>query len=52
MKKHQLKNEDQLRRMLQTEWDGISQDVTKKLVESVPNRLYQCYRMKGCPTRY
>ena len=29
MKKHQPKNEDQLRRILQAEWEGIGQDVTK-----------------------
>ena len=52
MKKHQPKNEDQLRRILEAEWEAIGQDVTKKLVESVPNRLYECYRMKERPTRY
>ena len=51
MKKHQPKNEDQLRLILQAEWEDIGQDVTKKLVESVPNRLYECYPMKGRPTR-
>ena len=52
MKKHQPKNEDQLRRILQAEWESMSQDVTKKLVESDPNRSYQCYRLKEHPTRY
>ena len=46
MKKHQPKKEDQLRRILQAEWEDIGQDVIKKLVESVSNRLYACYRMK------
>ncbi|CAF2761239.1 unnamed protein product [Rotaria sp. Silwood2] len=52
MKKHQPKNQDQLRQTLQAEWEGIGLDVTKKLVESVPSRLYECYRMKGYPTKY
>lgn len=52
MKKHQPKNENQLRQALQVEWYGIGSDITRKLVESVPNRLYECYRMKGYPTKY
>ena len=52
MKKHQPKNEKQLRELLQLEWNNIGEDVTKKLVESVPNRLYECSRMKGYPTKY
>ena len=52
MKKYQPKNEDQPCRILQAEWEGIGQDVTKKLVESVLNRLYECYRMKERSTRY
>ncbi|CAM4900557.1 unnamed protein product [Rotaria socialis] len=52
MKKHQPKNEKELRETLQPEWKNIGQDVTNKLVESVPNRLYECTRMKGYPTRY
>ncbi|CAF1457733.1 unnamed protein product [Rotaria sordida] len=52
MKKHQLKNENELRDILQAEWEGIGQNITNKLVESVPSRLYECLRMKGHPTRY
>ncbi|CAF4601995.1 unnamed protein product [Rotaria sp. Silwood2] len=52
MKKHQPKNENQLRDILQVEWLEIGQDVTNKLVESVPSRLHECLRMKGYPTRY
>ena len=52
MKKHQPKNEDQLRRILQAEWESMGQDVTKKLVELDPNRSYECYRIKERPTRY
>ena len=50
--KNQPKNEDQLCRILQAEWEGIGQDVTKKLVGPVSNSLYECYHMKGRPTNY
>ncbi|CAF5137711.1 unnamed protein product, partial [Rotaria sp. Silwood1] len=39
MKKHQPKNQDQLRQTLQAEWEEIGSDVTEKLVESVRSRL-------------
>lgn len=52
MKKHQPKNKDELKRYLLQEWLGIGKDVTEKLVDSVPNRLYECLQMKGYPTRY
>ncbi|CAF2093173.1 unnamed protein product [Rotaria magnacalcarata] len=52
MKKTPAKNEKELRETLQAEWKNIGQDVTNKLVESVPNRLYECTRMKRYPTRY
>ncbi|CAF1541910.1 unnamed protein product [Rotaria magnacalcarata] len=52
MKKHQPKNKDELKRYLLHEWAGIGRDVTEKLVDSVPNRLYECVKMKGYPTRY
>ena len=51
-KKHQPKKEDQLRRILQAEWESVGKNVTKKLVESDPNRSYECYCMKKRPTRY
>ena len=52
MKKHQPKNKDELKQYLLQEWLAIGTDVTEKLVDSVPNRLYECVRMKGYPTRY
>ncbi|CAF5176284.1 unnamed protein product, partial [Rotaria magnacalcarata] len=52
MKEHQPKNQKELRETLQAEWQNIGPDVTNKLVESVPNRLYECSRMKRYPTRY
>ena len=52
MKKHQPKNKDELKQYLLHQWFGIGRDVTEKLVDSVPNRLYECLKMKGYPTRY
>jgi hypothetical protein len=52
MKKHHPKNQQELRDVLLREWTGIETDVTAKLVDSVLNRLYDCVRMQGYPTRY
>ena len=52
MKKHQPRNKDELKQALLLEWNGIGLDVTEKLVDSVPNRLFECSRMNGYPTRY
>ena len=52
MKKHQPKNKEELKTILHQEWIGIGKEVTEKLVDSVPNRLYECVQMKGYPTRY
>ena len=38
--------------MLLKEWNSIGVNVTEKLVDSVPNRLYECVRAHGYPTRY
>ena len=39
MKKHHPKNKEKI---LLKEWNNIGTDVTEKLVDSVPNRLYEC----------
>ncbi|CAF3688027.1 unnamed protein product [Rotaria socialis] len=52
MKKHQPKNEKELKDILTRIWYGIEQSVLKKLVHSVPNRLNEVIRTKGYPTRY
>ena len=52
MKKHHPKNKEELKEILLKEWNNIGTDVTEKLVDSVPNRLYECVRMRGYPTRY
>ena len=52
MKKHHPSNREELKEMLLKEWNSIGTDVTEKLVDSVPNRLYECVRAHGYPTRY
>ena len=32
------------------EWNKLELPVLKKLVDSVPNRLYECTKMKDYPT--
>ena len=51
-KKEKPKNETELKQSLLRVWHGIGTDVTKKLVDSVPNRLNEVIRMNGYPTRY
>lgn len=52
VKKHQPKNKQELESLLKQEWYQIELPVLQKLVESVPNRLYQCIKMKGYATKY
>ena len=52
MKKEKPKNETELKQCLLRVWQGIGTDVTKKLVDSMPNRLNEVIRMNGYPTRY
>ena len=52
MKKEQPKNEKELKEALSLVWNGIEKGLLKKLVYSVPNRLNEVLRMRGCPERY
>ncbi|GFW07708.1 transposable element Tc1 transposase [Trichonephila clavipes] len=52
VQKHQIRNKAHLKQELQEEWDKISPDTTKKLVESVPRRLEDIIKAKGHATRY
>ena len=52
MKNEQPKNEKDLKEALLRVWHSVSKDVTKKLVNSIPNRLKEVIHMKGYPTRY
>ena len=52
MRKEKTKNEFELKQTLLKVWYNIGNDVTKKLVDSVPNRLHEVIRMNSYPTRY
>ena len=52
MRKEKAQNEFELKQALLKVWYTIGNDVTKKLVDSVPSRLYEVIRMNGYPTRY
>ncbi|GFV81511.1 transposable element Tcb1 transposase [Trichonephila clavipes] len=52
VRKHQIRNKAHLKQVLQEEWDKISPDTTKKLVESVPRRLEDIIKAKEQATRY
>ena len=52
LRKDKIKNEFELKQALLNVWYNIGNDVTKKLVDSVPNHLHEVIRMNGYPTRY
>ncbi|GFT65202.1 transposable element Tc1 transposase [Trichonephila clavipes] len=52
VQKHQIRNKAHLKQVLQEEWDKISPDTTKKLVESVPRGLEDIIKAKGHATKY
>ena len=52
VKKHQLKNIQQLQVLLKDEWNQIEPTVFQKLVDSLPSHLQECIKMKGYPIRY
>ena len=52
MRKEKPKNEFELKQVLLKVWYNIGNDVTKKLVDSVRNRLHEVIRMNGYLTRY
>ncbi|GFX41597.1 transposable element Tc1 transposase [Trichonephila clavipes] len=52
VQKHKIRNKSHLKQVLQEEWDKISPDTTKKLVESVPRPLEDIIKAKGHATKY
>ncbi|GFV59301.1 transposable element Tc1 transposase [Trichonephila clavipes] len=52
VQKHQIRNKAHLKQVLQEEWEKISPDTTKKLVESVPRRLEDIIKAKGHAIKY
>ena len=51
-RKEKPKNEFELKQALLKVWYNIGNDITKKLIGSVPNRLHEVIRMNGYPIRY
>lgn len=49
---HTISSKVQLKEKLQEEWEKIGGEVTKKLVNSMPNRLNEVLKRKGLSTSY
>lgn len=47
-----IRNKNDLKNEINTLWNEMSQDVTKKLVESMPKRLKEVIQNKGGPTSF
>lgn len=52
IKKYTIKNKNDLKNALLKEWGEITPEFTKKLVESIPNRLKEVKKQNGGPTKY
>ena len=52
LKNAKTKNKVELRQALFRIWYNIYSNITKKLINSVPNRLNEVTRRDGYPTRY
>lgn len=52
LKNYSIRNKEDLKTALQTEWQNISPNLTQKLVQSMPNRLRAIIKQKGFPTKY
>ena len=51
-KKNEKREAEERNRTETISTSGLAQYITKKLVDSVPNRLNEVIRMNGYPTRY
>lgn len=52
IRKHNISNKSDLKAALVEEWEKITPEVTKKLVESIPKRLKIIVNQKGGHTKY
>jgi hypothetical protein len=52
IRKRKISNKNDLKKALVEEWQKIPQEVTQKLVRSVPNRLQAIINAKGMHTKY
>jgi dipeptidase len=49
---HNVRNKQQLKNAILTEWNAIDPEITKKLVNSMKKRLIDDIKARGGPTRY
>jgi hypothetical protein len=52
IRSHNVRNKQQLKNAILTAWNAIDQEITKKLVNSMKNRLIDVIKAKGECTRY
>ena len=52
IKTHNIRNKQQLKNVILTEWNAVNREITQKLVNSMKNRLIDVIKVKGGPTRY
>ena len=52
VRKRKISNKNTLQQVISEEWQKISTEITKKLVESMPNRLQAIIDAKGMHTKY
>ena len=50
-KEDEKRSEFELKQALLKVWYNVGNDITKKLVDSVPTRLHEVIRINGYPTR-
>jgi len=49
---HIVRNKQQLKNAILTEWNATDPETTKKLVNSMKNRMIDVIKAKGGPARY
>lgn len=52
VRRHTINNKEDLKRCLRLEWNSITVDDCKKLVNSLPKRISAVIKAKGGPTKY
>ena len=52
IRNHVITSKDMLKTVLTKEWNNNNADYTKKLVPSMPKRLYEVLKQRGYPTSY
>lgn len=52
IRKFPITNKNMLKKIIEREWNNIAENITSKLVESMPRRLQAVIDAKGYPTKY